>query len=346
MIRIPHRGLAAASCVLALAALACGCRDKKPLIIAPRPPAVPTLGKSWPNEDKRWWKYDLLAVSCSDTLHYYATIGEVPALPSMPALFALVSGLAPGAQGGRDSATYQLEFNASKFTGSGAYGQFLTESLFVSPAPFAIAGGPFSVLRAANASRGAPRAEPGMLLDEIARARPDLRARIAALSGRQPHAMAVGPSIPMFLHGGVWEKNTNAIGTFNDLDTVLRWIFLTSTLSTGSEFEEQVAPLLSPDIVLHGRILGQQSVTTPAGTYADALVCFYALDFGISDATDINGDPLGHFRSFDYGVVAYVQDVGPVYGYERHLVEMGAPLSHGSLEETSRLRATGLIVTQ
>ncbi len=314
--------------LLAIALLCPGCGDKRKTIVVPRPPVAPTLGKSWPNEDRRWWKYDLVRRFFEDTLRYYATPGEVPPLPNMPQLATLVANLPIGALYAADTATYQLKFNGYAYTGSGVYGQFLTESLFVSPAPFA-------------ASMALPVGR-GTLLDEIVRLRPDLRRKLAARGGA-PGFDAQFPRLPpLFLHGRVWEKATNSIGTYGDFDLLPTWTYLTSALTTGSEFTLQLARGLASDVFLHGRIMGQQTVATPAATYADALICFYALDYGVAEETDINGNSLGFYREFSYGTVAFVQNVGPVYCYQRDIVETGTPLTHGAIDQTIRLLATGL----
>lgn len=85
-----------------------------------------------------------------------------------------------------------------------------------------------------------------------------------------PGHRAIVPALPSRLRVG---EEYNAIGAYNDFDALLSWIFLTSALTTGSEFVSPIGQAFASEMFLRGRILGQQSITTPAGTFADALAC-------------------------------------------------------------------------
>jgi hypothetical protein len=55
------------------------------------------------------------------------------------------------------------------------------------------------------------------------------------------------------------------------------------------------------------------TVTTQAGSYDHAVRMGYVVDYGLSEATDQDGTPLGIFyRAESRGHVHYVPDVGPV----------------------------------
>lgn len=109
------------------------------------------------------------------------------------------------------------------------------------------------------------------------------------------------------------------------MDTALAWKYLAKDLTPGSEFLHRLVPSLAADVFLRGRILPRQTVQTLAGTFTDAVVCLYSVDYGISTATDDAGDATGYFRYYSYGSVTYADSVGPVGSYERRLVGLGNP---------------------
>ena len=81
-------------------------------------------------------------------------------------------------------------------------------------------------------------------------------------------------------------------------------------------------------------------VRTPAGNFECAVVCAYLIDFGISEATDIVGNPLGCVRYYNYGSVACVDRLGPVACYERRFLTVGGS-SIGTGDVTLRLTGYG-----
>jgi hypothetical protein len=326
----PFARLGWAALVLATALLSgCG-KDKPATVVAPRPTTLPTLSRSWPADDHRWWKYDLVLMSFADTLTYYPSEDQVPPIGTMPDLYAGLNGLPIGTVDLADTSTFQLTFDGNAFAGGGDYGQKLTETLTAAPAP-----GP---------TFGASGPVRNALLEAIAAARPDLRLKLAA-RGLAPFDNVFSPVPPTFLRGGVWQISVDAIGTFSDLDPGLGWIFLTSALTTGSEFTLQLVPSLTDDVFLHGRILGMQTMSTPAGNFVEVLMCFYVLDTGVQEVFDSQAQSLGFVRLIDYAIVGYAQGVGPIYCYERHQVENRPGYSHGARQQTLRLTANGLNLT-
>jgi hypothetical protein len=203
-------------------------------------------------------------------------------------------------------------------------------------------GGPPAAAGWSRSSAGAGAGAPARdaLLARVWLARPDLRDRLAGrLPGRADDVVML-PVEPVFLHGGAWEKTVERIGTYGYLSQELGWVFLDADLAPGHTFTHELVPEFTSDIFLHGRILDRADVTTPAGAWCQAVRCFYVVDYGLARLTDLNGVLLGWFRVFDYGVIAYVPDVGPVHSYERSFVETGSPPTSGIRETTLELVAT------
>jgi hypothetical protein len=123
----------------------------------------------------------------------------------------------------------------------------------------------------------------------------------------------------LFLHGGAWRKTPNEIVEYGDLDMLPSWKYLDSNIVPGGRFQLlQLIPSLASDVFLHGRITGRQPVTTPAGTFPNAIECEYLVDYGVSARTDDEGNPIGYSREVAYGTVACVDSLGPVAATARH----------------------------
>jgi hypothetical protein len=75
--------------------------------------------------------------------------------------------------------------------------------------------------------------------------------------------------------------------------------------------------------------------------FPNALECAYIVDYGPQWA-GMPEDPWGYYRVYDYGVVIYAPEVGPVSSYERALVEAGNDESHGVGDKTLMLTGTGV----
>ncbi len=327
-----HDAAYALAALLALAATMTSCRHAADRTVGGTGPPSPLLARLWPNADGTGWTYHLVQTTWDDTLAastVFATAAEVPPAPTLSWL-ATHDALVPrGPLLGADSAGYALQFSGQITTSSGVTAQNLAEA-FASPQPV-------------------PSAAADPLLAALWRARPDLRARIAARLGAPP-TVSSGPlgretvSHPLFLHGYAWQRSASGIWNYGDVDTLHSWEYLSATLWTGSEFTLQLVPSLADGIYLHGRILGRTSVTTPAATFTGALRCLYLVDFGLSSVTDPYGSVIGFERTISFGTVDYVDGIGPVASTGRNLVFVGpgGRLSCGYGEDVATL--TGLIV--
>jgi hypothetical protein len=249
----------------------------------------------------------------------------VPPAPSMTEVAALLDTLPIGGVYRSHTASFGLRFNGLITTQSGVTRQNLVETL---------------ISTAAGPARS-PVGGPAAFLAQLYRARPDLRPLLRArLSSVSQLADTTHTYASNLLHGYAWEKTARWIGTYGDVDTLLAWKFLTSALAPGSEFTHPLVPSLATDVWLHGRILDRQRVRTPAGTFENAVVCAYLIDFGMAELTDESGNFMGYTRMFNYGSVAYVNTVGPVACYERRMVTAGG-ISLGAGDVTLRLTGQG-----
>jgi hypothetical protein len=329
-----------------------GCGDDEPS----RPRITtgnPTISNIWPNDDGRAWTYAYTQRiwDWAPTRHY-PTEEEVPPLPTMDELAAILGSHPIGRHPDTILEVYRLQFVDSITTASGVTAQYLKASLSTPQ------GGPSAVAQVAPEQ---------VFLNRLMMARPDLRGKIAAYldSRRELELPVLGSSSrlfqsgpvrsaaidsfervsrnPLLLHGYAWRKTDTWIGTYGDIDTLLAWKFLEWPLTSGHEFTHQLVPGLADDVFEHCRILPSLSVQTEAGLFCRTIECLYVIDYGVLCETDLEGNPIGYLRFFDYGTVVYAPTVGPVYSYERMLVEPGDPLTTGLGDLTLSLVGTGVM---
>lgn len=278
----------------------------------------------WPHEDGRSWAYRLTYREWgASTGTVYSSPDDVPAL-TLDDAEALLRNHPVGPNPIATTGRYTLRFHGTITTSSGVTKQNLEESVTT--------GGALAPAAAARPSAG--------FLRLLAKARPDIARRIGVRVASAAPAPA-SPSDELFpptlLHGYAWEQNDDWIGNFGDLNQNVSWIYLTSDLAPGSEFSLQLVPDLADNVFLHGRVLGYGTVTTDAGTFHNAAEILYLVDFGLSQATDENGNGIGYVRSYLYGSIAYVPGVGPVRSYERFIPSVEIPMGPGFDDATSIL---------
>jgi hypothetical protein len=276
-----------------------------------------TLDNSWPNNDGTYWKYDYSYRSWDydpSSIPLYSTEAEVPDIPSMTELEYLLHNQPTGNIIETSEAVFMLEFAGDTTTGSGVTAQNLRESLFVGQV---------------HLSSHSATQLTGGFLSRLSSARPDLAGRIRTEDNDKSIAEILSQQIesislnPVLVHGRAWEKTSEYIGTYGDLDQLLAWKFLESNLEVSHEFTFQLATSLADDIFLHCKILRTLTAETAIGSFKNSIECLYAVDYGIYYM------PGGYRRPFDYGTVIYSPGVGPVYSYERIFLFAGDPVTLG-----------------
>jgi hypothetical protein len=275
---------------------------------------TPTLETIWPNDDGRYWAFDIVDRTWDESgVPVYAAPEEVPPVTLDDIEDFLEGFIAPGPNLVIDEGTYTLRFVGETPIPGGRLVQNLREEL-AGPRPEK----PVHVGTFEDA-----------LLARLARARPDLREKIAArLGGREIPSSTLQLEAALILHGGAWEKTLSGIGTYGDLDDQFSWLYLDATLLPRSEFHFQLVPSLADDVYLHCRILQRTTINTRIGRLRGALECLYVVDYGVAPIFD--QETPGYFRLIDYGIVTYAPFVGPVQCLERRFEAPGTPI--GSLE--------------
>lgn len=267
------------------------------------------MSRLWPNEDGRTFDYAVtdraLTGGAPKLFPTPAAVPEVT-MSQVAALLGVPPAIEPGT--GSDYA-FRLRFEGDMTTQSGVRTQNLVESLPLVMAP----------LRGGEAE----------FLARLARARPDLRARIARYA---PLATTLAvPAYPNFIHGYGFLKGPQWIGSYGDVDTVLAWKFLESNVSVGHTFQQQLVPSLADDVFLKARVARTLSYAVPGrGTVRNCLEVHYLIDYGIMEWADQSGTITGYTRWIDYGRVIYAPDVGPVLDEERRGAFAGTPPSPGN----------------
>jgi hypothetical protein len=302
----------------------------------------PDLSNIWPNDDGRSWLYRIAERTWGNLQldpRTYPTAAQVPPAPRLTDVAALLRSHPIGANPVLSTAGYRMRFNGIKTTQSGAVGQNLETTVLeeVGIGPAAVRVGPTAV-------RAGTAATPPGFLRALSIARPDLTRKLAAKWGSQIRtnsadaAASVDP--PNFLFGYAWEKTSEYIGSYGDLNTQLAWKYLVANLKPGSSFVMQLVPDLANDVFLYARVLPGKSSDTEFGTFRNVVRMLYLIDFGVGTLTDVDGNSLGYFRVYSYGTIDYAPGVGPVASYERDLVQPGRPLDPGIYDQSIGLVAT------
>ena len=177
------------------------------------------------------------------------------------------------------------------------------------------AGGTAQVLVAGHGLGPGVAAAPALdpLLRAVWRARPDLRAAIAARYATPGLAEVPPPWYPVFLHPGYFMKGSTEIQMWLPEVNHPTWTYLEDNLTSGATFTQQLIPEIADNVYLHGTVEAVDvTVTTQAGSYDHAVRMGYVVDYGLSQGTDPDGNPVGSSRSETRGHVHYVPEVGPV----------------------------------
>ena len=284
----------------------------------------PTLDSLWPNADGTSWSYLWLRTDFSgdpsDPGAVYPSPEEVPPVPSLEQAYDILVG-GPVTSASVVRQYFELSFDGADTTRSGAVGQKLEETVY-SPdqgiQKFSVDG---------QRSR----------LAQLARFRPDLRQTLepwldenaivktsgaeasvrmdgiqASPANSEPAAVLIVPFT--LLHGGVFEKTEEHIGTYGNLDPNLAWMYLNSELEVGSRFDFQLVPSLRSDAWVHAWIRRQFTYESDGKRYPNSLECVYLIDFGVNESSPGSGE---FSRHFTVGTIVFAPGTGPVYSNER-----------------------------
>jgi len=320
----------AALCLAALATLGFpGCPENVTGPGGGRVSSGLTLSSCWPNDDGHYWQYATTSRQLEpEPFTELPPDAEVPEI-TLGLVRSLLADDVVTWGGAVSNYEFRLEFDGDMTTGSGVTAQRLAESFPVPPIELAPAGASFE----------------GRLLDRIAAARPDLRARL----GRQGPSAAGGrigwSYAPYFIHGYAWIKGPSWIGTYGDVDTLLAWKFLESNVRPGNTFRHRLVPSLAEDVWLIAGVERTVTVNVPGvGRSANAIEVIYAIDYGAAASVDAMGNVTGRYRPFDYGKVVYAPGIGPVSDLERRLAFLGEGVTHGFQELELHVKDTGVAV--
>jgi hypothetical protein len=314
----------------------------------------PTISNIWPNEDLTSWTFSYsIGQGASPEFTYYQDPNDIPAftwddaerlIDSSDVLEALspISGV------------YKMQFDSLKATQSGAVGQNLKEELDLGQGSERVAlqlSASLSFYARLYAARPDLRdkiakiIEPMVASGEIASLRIPTASAAAGnppFDGALGSFMAIAGQGPMLIHGGAWKKTLSWIGTYGDLDQLPAWKFLSSDLRAGAEFTHQLVPALADDVFLRCRIQSRVNERTAIGTFRKSLDCWYIVDYGVLEVTDMNNNTFGYARVYDCGRVIYSPTVGPVYSFEADFIDAGKPTSAFAYKELS-IVATSLV---
>jgi hypothetical protein len=149
------------------------------------------------------------------------------------------------------------------------------------------------------------------------RGRPDLREAIVARYGRGETRSIWSPN---FLHPGYFMKTAEDIEMWQPDFDHRTWIYLEDDLTVGATFTLQLLPEFTDDLFLHGTVGAvDATITTPFGTFTNAVRMDYLIDFGWQTVMNEEGDLLGTVHGEHTGRVYYVPDFGPVDLYEESI---------------------------
>jgi hypothetical protein len=343
-------GRIAALNLLAALSVLIGCGTDKSCPTCPG--GVISLGNIWPNRDSTYWVYEYSRRTWDQDLITYDNKSDVPSAPTLDDIERIIDVQPVGENVQVEDKYYRLEFDSLITTSAGVTAQNLKEMIAVGQGDLT----------------GHQINGDAALMARLLMARPDLRGQILPNLRKTPatfllpvehlcepyqsedlHARGVDSTFivldlgPVLLHGGAWEKTSQWIGTYGDLEKRLAWKYLSFNLSAGSEFHYQLNPSVKSDVFMHVRIMGTVSLDTPVGIFENALECLYLVDYGVAALDNLGPAPL-YARGIDFGTIAYAPDIGPVFSYERNLAWVGSDtLGVGYGDRSVILTETNLI---
>ncbi len=288
--------------ILAALLLLAGCRDDDDCIDCPPAdlPPEPTLANIWPHADGTQWVYDF-------DFNQYAgpdLTDTPPPLPSLADLHAALQLPIPTDLIEADAGTYRLEFDGQVTTESGVTAQRLVGTIE------SVRGG----FRAVDSQRE--------LLLSIARARPDCRDAVLARLGLTLDALKSldDARAPYFLGSYAFAFEDSGYFGYGDVSTHHSWVYLATDVAVGTEFSLQLLPEVFDDAWLYGRVWSVGERVVEGVAWDNVVECMYAVDLGVQEVMNEDGELIGRVRVHFYGTTLFVPEIGPIACDERHVL--------------------------
>ncbi len=260
----------------------------------------PDLDNIWPNEDGNWWSFSIslkTRIDFEDLTDYLLEEDlfsddpeDVPSAPELAELADSIVDFEPGEVVEFAEGMYSLSFDGELTTQSGVTCQNLVEDL--------------------DWTGARSESHSSELLGRVCEYRPDLReALVRAFGDVLGGTRSEGP---YFLHGYGWEKTSERIVSYADINADPSWLFLEANLIQSREFSLQLLPDFADDIWLRGRIHEIGEFEAGGQDYEKAVTCHYMIDYGASLISGDSPEGLGYMRFLDLGAVVYAPELGPV----------------------------------
>lgn len=171
---------------------------------------------------------------------------------------------------------------------------------------------------AATAPAGTPEGLSA-LEQRLWRARPALRQKLSAEPARritsQPSLLLAVPEACGFDNGFLVDDEV-AMGIWSDSIAEWGWWWITDP-TPGSTFRLQIRTQVADDAFVNGAVRTiDGAVTTPAGSFTDAVIVDYVVEMGESTIVDGGGNVIGTASFETAGWIAFVPGVGPVASEE------------------------------
>ncbi len=118
---------------------------------------------------------------------------------------------------------------------------------------------------------------------------------------------------------GVLADDPVALGVWSDAQSDWSWWWIPTNPAPGASFRLPIRTGISNDAFVNGVVRSTAAaVTTPAGSFTNALIVDYVVELGQSEIVDATLGVIGTARFETVGWIAFVPDVGPVASEESY----------------------------
>jgi len=282
------------------------CNDEDDPVCPGDTAPTPSLANVWPHTDGTTWFYDIAYQEFYLPFPDQAQADKsgTEDLPDMATLHADLQNPPAGTPSISETCILRLALAGEVTTDSGVTAQNMESSLYF-PESSKRNGSPLFVQNA-----------PDNMLQIIAEARPDLAESLEPFIDPAAKTIArINP--PIFLDGYAFSAEDDGIFGYGDVDAEHSWIYLPADLEVGTEFSIQLLPSISDDLFLYGSIWSIGDLVKDGISYRNVLECMYAIDLGMVNIVDEEGNLIGEFHSYMYGSIHYAPGFGPIKSLER-----------------------------